>query len=571
MLKHTLLLARAFFSRFFESELMQQGIPQVQLVIWSLALVIAPGLLLSLRCALTYSRLRLAEDFTGLRQAMLVDRLLLITVSMAVLGLVGLVIWDGVFPDRRDARHLGVLPLPGRTLIVARLLALCALAGMFLIAVNAIPTLTFGALAAEYGAATSTIRGVIAQGAASFAAGACAFFGLIAVQGMLLIIAGRQAAERLAVVLQIVMVAMLLQLLFLLSLLREVVHAANPGGPANPAMRWIPSLWFIGLFDVLSGKPSAGSGALAVRGVIATVAVTIGAIALFASTHRRLMRAALESRDAGANGGLRLVPAAIASIVRVTDRGSLSRAITEFTIQTMIRSRPHRMLLATYIGFACAIIVSQVGSLLIREGWQALREPGVILLAAPFVMQFCAIIGARLVLAIPVEPRANWIVRLYEPRDRQLTIDAVRNVLLATIVVPIAFAAGAMAIVLWGPWWAVIHVAMSSGLGWLLIEAVLTGFRKIPFVCTYFPGRSRMRTLWPFYLAALIVYSTGAATIERVLAPDPITLISLLGFFVIAIRALIRLRAWLLAQPYGLRFEEEDPDALFAGFHLHES
>jgi hypothetical protein len=568
VLKPTVLLARAFFSRFFESELMQQGIPQVQLVIWSLALVIAPGLLLSLRCALTYSRLRLAEDFAGLRQAMLVDRLLLITISMAVLGLVGLVIWDGVFPDRRDARHLGVLPLPGRLLIVARLLALCAMAGLFLIAVNAIPTLTFGALAAEYGAATSTIRGVIAQGVASMAAGACAFFALIAMQGALLVIVGRQAAERLAVVLQIVMVAALLQLLFLLSLLREVVQAANVANPVDPVMRWIPSLWFLALFDVLSGRPSFGSMQLALRAVIATAAVTVGALALFASTHRRLMRAALESRDAGASGGVRLVQAAIAAIVRVTDRGPLSRAVTAFTLQTMIRSRPHRMLLATYIGFACAIIVSQLGPLLIREGWSALREPGLVLLAVPFVLQFCAIIGARLVLAIPVEPRANWIIRLYEPRDRQRTIDAVRDVLLATIVMPIALASGIIALALWSPWWALVHVVMCAGMGWLLTESVLTGFRKIPFVCTYYPGRSRMRTLWPFYLVALIAYSSGAAAIERVVASHPFALVPLVACLAIAINVLIRLRAWLLAQPFGLRFEEEDPDALFAGFKL---
>jgi hypothetical protein len=563
----TLLLARAFFSRFFESELMQQGIPQVQLVIWSLALVVAPGLLLSLRCALTYSRLRLAEDVAGLRQAMLIDRLLLITISMAVLGLVGLVIWDGVFPDRRDARHLGVLPLPGRMLIVARLLALCAMAGLFLVAVNAIPTLTFGALAAEYGAATNTSRGVLAQGVASMSAGACAFFALIAMQGALLVVVGRQAAERLAVVLQIVMVAALLQLLFQMSLLREIVPAANPGA----AMRWIPSLWFLALFDALSGKPFASaSGQLAVRAVMATVAVTLGALVLFASTHRRLMRGALESRAPGAGHAVRLVPAASALIVRVTDRGPLSRAVSEFTLQTIIRSRPHRMLLATYVGFACAIIVSQVGPLLIRDGWPALCEPGIALLAAPFVLQFCAIIGARLVLAIPVEPRANWIVRLYEPGDRQRAIDAVRNVLLGTIVLPITLIAVTMALGLWSPWWAVLHATMCASLGWLLIEAVLTGFRKIPFVCTYYPGRSRMRTLWPFYLVALVLYSTGAAAIERVLAPHPPAFVGLVMGLFLAINLLIRLRARLLAQPLGLRFEEEDPDALFAGFRFHE-
>ena len=38
----TRLLARAFFSRLFESELMPDGLPQVQLVIWGMLLAATP-------------------------------------------------------------------------------------------------------------------------------------------------------------------------------------------------------------------------------------------------------------------------------------------------------------------------------------------------------------------------------------------------------------------------------------------------------------------------------------------------------------------------------------------------
>jgi hypothetical protein len=203
MCHRSLFLARAFFGRFFESDLMQQGLAQVQLAIWALALVIAPGLLLTLRSALTYSGLRLAGDVAGLHHAMLLDRLLLFTLSMAVLGVVDAIIWEGVFPDRRDARHFGVLPLPGGQLILARLAALSAMAALFLAGVNLIPTLGYGALAAEYGDATSTARGVLAHGIAAAGAGTCAFFTVLALQGALLNLAGRRVAERLGVILQV--------------------------------------------------------------------------------------------------------------------------------------------------------------------------------------------------------------------------------------------------------------------------------------------------------------------------------------------------------------------------------
>ena len=38
----TRLLARAFFSRLFESDLMPDGLPQVQLVIWGMLLAATP-------------------------------------------------------------------------------------------------------------------------------------------------------------------------------------------------------------------------------------------------------------------------------------------------------------------------------------------------------------------------------------------------------------------------------------------------------------------------------------------------------------------------------------------------
>ena len=43
------LLSRAFFSRLFESELTPPGFPQVQLVIWSIAMLAAPGFMMSFR------------------------------------------------------------------------------------------------------------------------------------------------------------------------------------------------------------------------------------------------------------------------------------------------------------------------------------------------------------------------------------------------------------------------------------------------------------------------------------------------------------------------------------------
>jgi hypothetical protein len=264
-MKQTRLLAKTFFGRFFESELMPPGLPQVQLVIWSIALLAAPGLLFPTRFAAKYITLRFNR--AALAEALLVDRLLFITLTMTTLGVVALVIWDGMFPDRRDARILTVLPLRGRVLVAARLLALSALAGIFLVGVNAAPTLFYGSQIARYGAATNVIRGVMAHLVATTLAGAFVFSLLVALQGIVLNLGGRRASERLSVLLQVFFVVALLQMIFFLPRMRSLLPGDLSTVWSDPWLRWIPSIWFLGLYDVLGCRRRDGSCAVRARRV----------------------------------------------------------------------------------------------------------------------------------------------------------------------------------------------------------------------------------------------------------------------------------------------------------------
>src|SRR6187549_574200 len=117
----TRLLARAFFSRLFESDLMPDGLPQVQLVIWGMLLAATPPTAYAVMMPIKYAK---AQFFRPLGPEFDADRLTLVTLTMIVMGVVGLFIWDGVFPDRRDVRILGVLPVPVHRFVAARLAAL---------------------------------------------------------------------------------------------------------------------------------------------------------------------------------------------------------------------------------------------------------------------------------------------------------------------------------------------------------------------------------------------------------------------------------------------------------------
>ena len=561
----TLLLAKTFFGRFFESDLMPPGLPQAQLVIWSMAFLAMPGLLLPVRFAAMI--LGAPPNAPGMPRLLVLHHLLFITLSMTAIGLVALLIWNGMFPDRRDARILGGLPVSRRVLIAARLIALAALCGIFVLGINAMPTVLNGPLLPLVGGASNPLRGVAAHFLATSLSGTFVFSSLLMLQGIVLNIGGRKAADRLSLVLQILFLATLLQMIFFLPRMAGILT----GDLSTGWIRALPSVWFLGLYDTIAGRPAAGSTGLAVTALAGTLGTVAVAVGLFVATHDRLMRLALESHESAKRSrlALRLFGAA----TRVLCRHQVARATFEFTLRTLARSRSHRLLMAMYVGVAIALVASGLVPLAIGRGFAGFLEPGVEVLSAPLVIAFFTLIGTRVAIAIPVEPKANWVIRLREPGTRGAAIDGVRAALLVVGVLPAALLAAVSAATLWGPRAALIHTIVCVLMGALLAEILVTNMFKFPFTCTYYPGRSRFGVLWPFYLTAFSLYSYTTARFEQTIllvarTRQPLVYFSL--FILTSIAGFTWVRHRRLAAVSGFRYEEEPTDTMFAGFNLSE-
>jgi len=541
---------------------MPPGLPQAQLVIWSLAFLAMPGLIFPVKYA--WANFHQGADPQAMVRALLVFRLFFITLTMTSIGIVALVIWDGMFPDRRDARILSALPLPARVLISARLLALSALCAVFVAGVNLVPAIFYAPMIAVFGGAANMAFGIVAFIVANALAGAFVFSGLVALQGVVLNIGGRQAADRLSLVLQVSFVMILLQMVLFMPRVAAMVTPDLQTG----WVRALPSLWFLGLYDVLGGRPVAGSPFLAMLALAATAATAGSALLLFIATHARLTRRALESRDVGARR-----PIAVVAIERFTAalcRLPEARALFSFTVKTLTRSRSHRLLMAIYLGSGLALVGSAILPIALRDGFAGFAEPGVALLSAPLVLGFFLLVGARVALAIPVEPKANWMFRLYEPPNRAAATDGVRAALLVIGVAPVALLAFVSAATLWGSWIGLVHTAVSTAMGWLLIEILMIDFVKIPFTCTYLPGRSRVGTLWSLYLTGFITYSytTAAWVAEFGSRARPVIIFLVIISSAIVVLTVRRHRHVQLMPAF--RFHEEEPGAVFEGFKLSE-
>ena len=74
-----------------------------------------------------------------------------------------------------------------------------------------------------------------------------------------------------------------------------------------------------------------------------------------------------------------------------------------------------------------------------------------------------------------------------------------------------------------GPWLAFIHITFALALSLVLLEVLLVWFRKIPFTCSYFPGKTSMAVMALLYLAGFVIYAGTMATLESQWIDSPLS------------------------------------------------
>jgi hypothetical protein len=196
---------------------------------------------------------------------------------------------------------------------------------------------------------------------------------------------------------------------------------------------------------------------------------------------------------------------------------SVRLAIVMFALLTLLRSRQHRMIVSFFLGVggAAALAYARFGG----SGagmWQGLRASDAreVAMSTTIVLMCIAVAAIRVSFSLPVALRANWIFRTAQVSEMSEYLAASRNVLLLLAVMPIVLGSAAVLFAAWPFRPAAIHVVMLMLLGGGLAEWSLAGFRKVPFTCSYLPGRAN--THIGFWLAVLflIPIANGIAHIE---------------------------------------------------------
>ena len=319
----------------------------------------------------------------------------------------------------------------------------------------------------------STIRLFLTYWIVMLAAGVFAFCCVLGLQGIAAQVLPRRLFLRLSSLLQLASFGIVMSVFFLQPLIPAfpALIAANGHG----LLAWSPSYWFLGLFQQLSGSPALAP--LAHRAWI-SLGVAIGGAALaYALCYSRTLRKIVEEPDivSGARGGVWLPRFG----------GTVHTAIVQFSVRTLLRSRLHRLILAFYIGMEFAYLV-----FLFKKA--AGQNQALLLLVASVVMMaFCAI-GTRVVFSLPLDLRANWIFRVTGVRRVAECLIAGRQALLLLAAAPVWAISAALCFRLSPGRVAANQLAVLTLFALVLAELCLYRFDKIPFTCSYLPGKSQL-------------------------------------------------------------------------------
>jgi hypothetical protein len=548
------IIARATFNGFLESDLVPSGM-QAPALIWAAAFLVGPSLFFPAQYMAKYPYLR--RYFPDkVEPALWNDRMLFILLSAGAMGIVAVVLWDTLFPARRDAFVLTPLPVRPPVQMLGRLGALLGLCVAFVTALNVVPAFTFSFVSA--GRFAEIPRWMIGHLAATSTADVFVFFTVTSLQGLVILAFGRRAAARLGAGVQAIAVLALLLTLLFMSPIRDFTRdALLKGDGSSPALRYSPVAWFLALYESIAGTGRPVMHTLAGVGLLAAIVPTAVTAGVYALGYRRLLARAVEMPRVRPTTFVRRVVSRVVKVILI--RRAEEQAVASFLLRAIARSGRHSMLMSIYVGAGLALI-----------GTALLPHPTPVgILAMPLILSAALATGMRILMTIPADLGARWVFQTTALSVRRVD-GAAEKAMLLVVLPPVLLLAAASAWIVWNRHIAVQHAVFCGALTLLLCELLLLGYRGAPLTRAYVPGRSRFHMLWPLYLSAFLTYTYSMAWFESDFGGGDGVWNAAIFFSAVA-GVLWIVRKYRIGRVAEVPFEADVPDdETFKGFNLTE-
>jgi len=335
--------------------------------------------------------------------------------SFVALGIITVFEWDMFFPDLLDVFVLTTLPIKNWKLFQARVAAIAIFVFGFLFDANFLAPLVIPA-SWEPPNVTRLLSGHVLAvlGSGLFSA---AF--ILALQGVLVAVAGERLFRRLSLLLQGLSISMLLMMLLLFPVLSGAVPVLVESG--SMAVWMCPPFWFLGVYQRILEGPAALPiyGKLAETGLEVLLVTCVIAMLAYPIAYVRRTRQLVvgsgkhEKRNWAARPLSGLLHATILALPE-------QRAVFHFISQTILRVPRYRIYLVLYGGVGLSVVVASLLRLTVELGQVrvAISADGV--RASVAIVIFWTIAGLRMAFVSPGNRQGSWVFGIVHGRPPML-------------------------------------------------------------------------------------------------------------------------------------------------------
>ncbi len=526
------LLFRHFLRQLASFEAVSTGGETKYVIIAVVSLVAAPGYLSALLAArgsryIEYTHAGIMPPELWLWK----QEWLLLAISFVTVAALAAIQWRSLVLDGRDYRILGLLPVPRRTVMSARLRSLVVVVLLLHVAINTLPGLWL-AVASPFGyfrAAFSLQVALLLQTVFACAA-------IVALQGFVSLALPAGAAPRASLALQ---TAMLLAVALLFVAEGSISRLAFAMRDTSHPVNWIvPVVWFRALYVELLGVDSPLLAREATLALLATAAAVAAAIPCSLLGFRDA-----GWRNEGRRHGARLAALPLGAWLEGPGGRPVARAVSSFVGKALLRSPSAGLIARGLFVVGVALTVSGFAGVALRHvGYDAPVLPARPLHAPVFVLPFFALVGLRLSAVYPADLGANWIFRVTEAPGSMDYAAGIRSAALRTVVLPLLLLLAIPYAFYWPPLTAAAHLLLGLAVALVTVEWLFLGFPKIPFTCTYQPGKANLRVTWPKHAAVFALYCGLVPSVAARVETRPLAWAASMALLLAAWRWLARLR-----------------------------
>jgi hypothetical protein len=205
-------------------------------------------------------------------------------------------------------------------------------------------------------------------------------------------------------------------------------------------------------------------------------------------------------------------------VMRTLARAPAARAGFFFTVQCLLRSAPHRLVLAacTAVSLALATVTFQAA---LGDQFDP-RAPRTTGFVTQTLVLGILLAGLGHVMRIPGDLRANRLFHLAWIGQKDRYVDGVNRAAAVLLIVPAVLALFPTHVLLFGLPMAAAHLLTGLLLGLVVLEALAAGRRALPFASSYSPPAD-LNTRGPVIGIAALFAVSMFGSLERAALGSP--------------------------------------------------